>query len=79
LGFARNRGLEQRNAHSWLPAHSFTGISGGGSRLRCLSFAKNTSATSGLRARVLGVYCTALANPLNETIAADLLQRIQVQ
>ena len=61
-------------------AHSFTGSWGGEeSRLRCLSFAQNSPATSGTRARVLGIYCTALANPLDEAVADELLQRIQAQ
>jgi len=60
-------------------AHSFTTPGMNGDRHRCVSFTQNSAATSGDRARLVGMYCTARSNTLAEAETAELLDRIQLQ
>jgi len=60
-------------------AHHFTTPGMNGDRHRCVSFTRNSADTSGDRARVVGMYCTALTNSLGEAETTELLNRIQLQ
>lgn len=61
--------------------HTYTGTTRSGTDpLRCMAYARNTSRPrAGFGERVNGIYCTSFLNPLDESTAAEILQRIETR
>ena len=82
-------GFGFENIQDWSPemriagyrVHTYTGSTRGGTELlRCMAYAKSTSRPrAGFGERLNGVYCTSFLNPLDESTAAQILQRIETQ